>query len=80
MDGFDPSRHCAGLAPRNVAVRVVMEVNLAALPVSNLFFASGIACALITRTGYRVDRKSDLVGLRMKLRVVMPDAGINNVW
>ena len=37
VDGFDPSRHCAGLAPRNVAVRVVMEVNLAALPVSNLF-------------------------------------------
>ena len=80
MDGFDPSRHCAGLATRNVAEHVVIEVNRAALRVSNLILTGGVACAFITRNGYSVGRKSDLVGLRMKLAVVMPGPRIHTVW
>jgi len=80
VDGVDPSRQRADLVGRNAAECVVMEVNRAALPVSNLILTGGVACAFITRDGYLVDRKSDLVGLRMKLAAVMRGAGFYNVW
>tara|TARA_B100000214_G_scaffold93221_1_gene64500 strand:+ start:492 stop:734 length:243 start_codon:yes stop_codon:yes gene_type:complete len=80
MDGFDPSRHYTGLVARNVAEHVVMEVNREALPVSNLILTGVMVCAVITRNSYQVGRKSDLVGLRMKLALVMPGAGIYTIW
>ena len=46
MDGFDPSRHFAGLVARNVAEHVVVEVNRAALPVANLIGTGGVVWAL----------------------------------
>ena len=80
MDGFDPSRHSAGLVAWNAAEHVVMEVIRAALRVSNLILTGGGVCAFITRNGCLVGRKSDLADLRMKLAVVMPGAGIHTVW